>query len=66
MARVPGLMASRRRGATTRWWSPDDGYDLLFYLILMAAMAMPTLSLASLVGGLAALLLAYQLRRRRR
>jgi hypothetical protein len=70
MARAPGLigrfLASRRRGATTRWWSPDDGYDFLIYLLLVAAMVMPSLSLVSVMIGLAALLFAYQLLRRSR
>jgi hypothetical protein len=70
MVRAPGLigrfLASRRSGATTRWWSLDDAYDLLIYLLAIAAMAMPSLSLASLMAGLAALLLAHQMLRRRR
>jgi hypothetical protein len=70
MARAPGLIgrfvASRRHGATSRWWSLDDGYDLLIYLLLIAAMIMPSLSLASLMAGLAALLYAHQTLRRRR
>jgi hypothetical protein len=67
MARAPTVigkfLAPRRHGATARWWSREDGYDLLFYLLAIGAMLMPNLLLASLMAGVAALLFARQLRR---
>jgi hypothetical protein len=70
MMRLPGLIGkfliSRRYRTISRWWSSDDVYGLLIYLVCIAAMLMPTLPLAFLTVSLAGLIHLHQLLRRRR